>query len=644
MPPPLDDENVAGKDFFRYVNARWVDSVHVPPFIPSFGVSEEIEMNIDSELRSLVNTCIKESKKPDVNNKNEIVAIEKTVGILAQSALHVANQQNSVKSLKSMLQNFRCMRNNEDIAVTIGELARYKIKGLLWMYGQYENKRNTEYTYTLGVGSVGLPDISYYKKTAPGKSKTLMQYANMLHKLGEMLDVPDLSSMVALESLLAAAIRKSFGDNEVEMKGGDLQKHYPGIPMESLFQGLGLENWRHQTFFVDSDNWMRVIEKLLRVLPLQTWRLLFSLEAILHFLPYLPPPYDDIHFRFFRRKLRGQTEKMPQKELVLEIIEDYMTPFISRLYVEEIVPKGLKYSTTIFVKHLLKAARERLMTVDWLQPLTRKAAEEKVAKMKVSIAYPDSFRKLSLPKLTAENLLDNLLRLGEWQTDYEILRLGEKRSLQNDWDDAVFAVNAYYYSEGNEIVIPSGSLYYPFFRENTAIGWNYGGLGCILGHEMTHAFDKDGKDFNPDGFEKKWWTASDNKGYNKRTKALVELFNKQKVLGHPVSGTLTLSENISDLGGLAISLDALTHELDTMNASPEKKKEAYRNFFISYATSWRVKEKAAKTLQGLFLDYHAPPFLRVNLIVSQFQEWYDAFDIKDTAPMYISPEQRIRIF
>jgi predicted metalloendopeptidase len=161
---------------------------------------------------------------------------------------------------------------------------------------------------------------------------------------------------------------------------------------------------------------------------------------------------------------------------------------------------------------------------------------------------------------------------------------------------------------------------------------------------MTHAFDSDGKEYNWEGRKEKWWTVQDNREYNRRTKALVKLFNNARVLGHPVNGTLTLNENISDLGGLAIALDALNLECLRSGVTATQKKEAYRNFFISYAVSWRIKEKPEKILQGLFMDRHAPAPLRVNLIVSQFDEWYDAFGIEVKDKLYIPPDERIRIF
>ena len=639
---PSDLENsLKGKDFFKFVNGKWLNSVHVPPYISSYGVSEELEQAIQKALRSIVQTCVRKTELDPKSYSQEICV---AVGKLAKSALNPHVQKNSVKSLQILLSDLRCIRDKQDVARMMGELARYKIPGLLWLFGQYENQNKTEFTYTLGVGCVGLPDISYYQKKAPGKSKTLLNYANVLQTVGKHFSIDNLSSVIPLEEMLAGAIEKSLTEKSKTMKGSQLEKEFSDIPFEALFETYGFKNWRTQLFFVDSHNWLETIEKMFRYLPLDSWKLLFATELFLHFLPYLPPPYDDIYFGFFHKRLRGQTEKIPQKELTLFTITDWMTPFISRLYVEEFGEPSIKRNTGLLVKELVEAAKNRLENTNWLADATRKKAIEKVEKMLVSVGYPDTFAKLPVPTAKSDNLLENLLSLGGWQTNYEISRLGEKRKEQKDWDQPIFAVNAYYYSQSNEMVIPLGSLYWPFYSPTAPLGWNYGGLGCILAHEMTHAFDKEGKEYDPDGFPKKWWTPSDNRAYNKKTKSLIQLFSSQKILNHPVSGSLTLSENIADLGGMAIALDALLNYLDSHKISEEERKKAYQQFFISYAVSWRVKEKPEKTLQALFLDHHAPPSLRVNLIVSQFDEWYSAFDITEKDPMFIPPGERIRIF
>lgn len=634
MLPSDFDNSLKGRDFFKFVNGKWLDSVHVPPYIPSFGVSEELEQSIQTALRSIVDSCI---RRPESE-------IEIAVGTFAKSALNTQVQKNSVKSLQTLLSDLRCLRDTNDIARMMGELARYKIQGLFWLFGQYENQNKTKFSYTIGIGNVGLPDLSYYKKTAPGKSKTLLQYANLLQVVGKHFNIDNLSNVIPLEELLAGAIQKSLTETSTILKGAELEKEFPGVPFEILFETYGLKNWKTQEIFVDARNWLKTLEKMFKYLPLEQWRLLFAAELLLHFLPYLPPPYDDYYFEFFHKRLRGQTQKLPQKALLLASLTDWMTPFMSKLYVEHYGDTTIKRNTGLLVKELVAAAKNRLQRTEWLQPATRKKAIEKVDRMIVSVGYPDTFAKLPIPKIKSDNFLENILELGNWQTSYELSRLGEKRENQKDWDQPIYAVNAYYYSQSNEMVIPLGSLYWPFYSPTGPLGWNYGGLGCILAHELTHAFDKEGKAYDPDGFPKVWWTPSDNRAYNKKSKSLIQLFSAQKVLEHPVSGSLTLSENIADLGGMAIALDALTNHLETHKISEEERKKAYQQFFLSYAVSWRVKEKPEKILQGLFLDHHAPPPLRVNLIVSQFDEWYSAFDIGETAPMYIPPEKRIRIF
>lgn len=642
LPPPSSIP--PGQDFYDYVNGKWQRQVHVPQFVSAFGISEEIKEYIDKQNLEILEDCVKISQRVNEGREDFLTRLRRQCGNLSISTLQKTYQANSIKSLESIVHFFDCMRDLEDVGHTLGEMCKYKVPSLFWIYGQYENKKNSRYCLHIGIGRLGLADPSYYHKKAPGKSRTLLLYANLLRDIGKAFGVPTLSNIVPLETVLSEVIEKARYDNDKEYKGSELKAKYAGIPWDAFFESYGLGDWERQIFFVDSESWLRTVEKLFQTLTLENWKLLFTCELLLHYLPYLPPPFDDLHFRFYHHRLRGQAKKTPQKQLLLYIVEDYMAPMMNRLYVESYVPRSVKARVETFVDTLREAAKSRLGSIEWLQQSTRKAAQEKIQAMNQAVAYPDKFATFPLPELRTDNLVENLLLLGEWRTRYEISRLGEKRSDQKDWDDPVFAVNAYYYGQANEIVVPTGSLYWPFYGAKTKRGWNYGGLGVILGHEMTHAFDKDGKDYDPEGYRKSWWSAKDNRAYNKKTRDLVSLYNKQKVLGHPVNGTLTLDENISDLGGLAIALQALQTELEKEKVSAAEKKEAYRQFFISYAVSWRTKEKPAKMLQALFLDRHAPPKLRVNLIVSQFQEWYDAFDIKPSDKMYISPEHRIRIF
>jgi putative endopeptidase len=222
--------------------------------------------------------------------------------------------------------------------------------------------------------------------------------------------------------------------------------------------------------------------------------------------------------------------------------------------------------------------------------------------------------------------------------------VGKEVDVNRYWDDVVYSTNAHYYTETNQMILPAGSFTWPFYHEAAPIGWNYGGLGAVISHEITHAFDMDGMKYSVIGEKKNWWTTTDLKKYKKIASRLVERFGKARVLGHPVNGSLTLDENISDLGGLAIALDALKMDLIRRKASVTQEKEAYRNFFLSYAVSWRVKDSPERALQRLFMDRHAPTPLRVNYVVNQFDEWYEIFEIQVADELYLPPEERIRIF
>jgi putative endopeptidase len=210
--------------------------------------------------------------------------------------------------------------------------------------------------------------------------------------------------------------------------------------------------------------------------------------------------------------------------------------------------------------------------------------------------------------------------------------------------EGIYRVNAYYFNENNEIVIPYGTIISPFYSREASPAWNYGALGSIIGHEMCHGFDEDGKEFSETGEKKRWWTRADNLAYQRKSGALISLYNKQTVHGKHIQGENTLSENIADLGGLAISLEALKTSQTVRGVSKEAVLHEFREFFIAFATSWRTKYRKEKLDNMLYTDKHAPAFLRVNLVVAQMPEWYEAFDIDHTSPMYIPPEHRITIF
>jgi len=639
-----DTHTKPGDNFYLFVNEAWLHKTVIPPTRVTFGVSEEIEQKIESDSKILLQECIRETKTKDTKSSYK-KSLQHLLGNLTLSVQKANETQTNMNLVKNILACIQSLSNKEEVGVLLGEFCKYKIHCLLHLYAQYENKNDTKYTFTIGTGSLGLPDPSYYFQKSLNRQKYLHAYKKFLKRIGSLFDIPNLHCVVKLERILAGVLLESQNDTlEVEKTGARLEDEFRHIPWTIFFETMGLANWKSNLFFIDSPRWLHTVNKLFYHLGLDQWKLLLSLEFLLYSLTWLPAPYSDVSFRFYRKLLRGQQKKLDRDIQAIYVAQQYAMPFFSRLYKEQFIDPSIKPVIQHMIEEFLIVAKRRLQRVEWLEESTRKKAQEKVDAMKFIVAFPDKFEYHVLPPIDNTNLLANLLELGTWQTHYEIQKLGQPISQRKEWDDALFAVNAYYYEQANEMVIPSGILHPPFYDAHKSFAWNYGGIGCILSHEMTHAFDKEGKEFNPKGIQQKWWTSSDNSNYNKQIQELIALYNKQKVFGLPVSGKKTVSENIADIGGMSIALDALKQKVDSMSLTENQRKEYYKEFFTSYAVSWRLKEKKKKRIQSLILDKHAPPSLRVNLVVSQFQEWYDAFDIQPEDALYIPAEKRIHIF
>lgn len=631
-----------GDDFYNYINGNWIQHAHIPSFISSYSVSEEIEDEVAVKLTKQMTECIKEvrvgggAKIPDRNS----------VGTLAFSALQSGKQHNSVHLLKILVERLNCLRDLRDIATTLGDLVRYRIGTVVSVFASPESHHSRTVRLCIGSGTLGLPDVSYYKGSAPGKMRTLLAYINLLRKLGKMLDVPDLEIMASLESSAVGPLTRAFGDNEFIMTGSEISKKWSAIPWDAFWQSsfsLSPSEWASRRFIVTSRSWMSYLNRLFKTLSLKEWKIWFAGSIILHSLPILPPPFDDFHFELYGRRLKGQSEKIPQHILALTLCQEWLPVQLGRIYKECCLNKHTLILARRLVESVRDAAIKRIETADWMNSVTRGKAIKKIKKVYFGVGIPEKWPEEGKVQLVQDNLFQNILLLGEERTRYN-LNLTKKLLDPTAWDDAVFSVNGYYFSEGNRLIIPGGILNSPFFDNKRSDGWNFGGLGAVVGHELTHAFDVDGKKYDEKGDAVNWWLPVDNREYNKKTKALISLFSETDFRGHSVNGLLTLSENIADLGGVAIALTALDEKLSQRKASDAQRKQELRDFFTAYAVSWRIKTKDAAALQSLIIDKHAPELLRVNLVVAQFSEWIEAFDIEEKNKMWIEPNKRIRIF
>ena len=612
--------NKTGDDFYTWVNEPWLKDTKIPTFENDFGVSEEVERCIFKKSKEII-------ESPDAPN---------SLKTLANSCLR-AKPEASIEFLKSVLQTMNCIKDEEDVFAHFAQLSKSGFASIFKL--QYNIEPDKTVRLCIDVNSPGL-HYSYYEDPS-----TVRTYKAFLKKLEGVFEIPDLSNMYSLEKYISSMSATLWNDTNYKIKGYKLERKFPRVFWKTWFDTIGLEGWRNMTFYYSSPRWIRFIGKIVRQVPVSYWKLYLAKSYIVNSIPFLQSPYDDIDFEFFEKFLQGQEKKTPRDELLVRIVHDYMQDSFSKLFWERIesTQKHLVPEIRNFAETLVEAAKHRLKTIEWMRPETREAAVKKVSAMIIETVRPKKWSPEIRVDLDSENLLKNIFVLGEMNMQIILSRINKPYTF---WEEGIYRVNAYYFNENNEIMIPYGTCIEPFYiNSKDSIGSNYGGLGSIIGHELCHGFDEEGKEYNEKGEKKSWWTRSDNAAYNHKTKDLIHLYSKQIVEGKHVDGEKTLSENIADLAGLGISLQALKDSMVVRGVVDMRDvKEEYKKFFISFATSWRTKYRHEKLKTSLGVDNHSPAFLRVNLVVSQFDEWYEAFDIHSDSKLYVSPMNRIRIF
>jgi putative endopeptidase len=355
-----------------------------------------------------------------------------------------------------------------------------RITSLFSFYTFFEPGKKIIARCALGPGQLGLPDTSYYFPSSPEKSNTLLKYETMLSKISEFLELDEnLSGVIEIEKVFAKYLYKIQYQEETKIPGKELLSKFPSIDWDIFWKTIGYKSWKDHIIKINPPGWIKAIDKLLETLSLDHWKLLLKTHLILHALPMLPPPYDDIHSEFYEKHLRGQTKKLPQKELTVRLLQEWMPNTMSRLYLKYFFDDTLKKEATDFVKMIQRAAIDRIQSTEWFSEGTRKKAVQKVQKMKLGIAYPSHLPTLESVHLKTDNLFQNILSLGEEHTGDEVNKINKPMDVSNEWDDAVYAVNAFYYSEVNQLILPAGSLLWPFYHSKAPFGWNFGGLGNI---------------------------------------------------------------------------------------------------------------------------------------------------------------------
>lgn len=632
--PHITSSILPGTDFYGYVNQAWQSHVHLPGYEDTFGVSEEIEEDIQTIL-------LKRLETERVTNARD------SLSILFSSFLHKSNAKQSASSrseLRKLLSLVDCIKTKQDLCRLVGVLNRIQSAAPICFVINNDSFDSSSCSIYIYDASMGIPNEEVYSEDPA----ILEKYKRLLRDLGSHLDLEHMESVTTTEANLVPFLLKERESNDIHFvynpKTYDqLRDEFSEIDWSTMLEAWGLTGpqMRSAKFIVTNKRFLHHFHAMVHTLDLTTLKPWLHSMILLTFLKYLPDPFDALEFGFFGHVLNGSKEKMPRSLAALKVLQKFADQDLSRIFVRHHVPSTTKPKATELVQLLKHATDVRLRKLSWLHDSTRAAARSKLKAMSFQVAYPDQWQSETKGVvLDVETPLRNILRLSEHDTDgmMDQLRKAGCKEAANDWDDGAFEVNAYYYPEGNRIVVPAGILRFPFFDAKQSMAWNLGGIGVVIGHEITHGFDADGRFYDEKGNYNDWWLPEDSREFNKVSNSVVRLFDDAPYMGGSVNGELTLSENLADLGGMAIALEALESYLP---AEGPTRKRMMRDFFTSYAISWRTKERKEKAKQSLSTDVHAPAPLRVNLVVRQFQAFYDAFEIGPDAEGYIPAEKRI---
>lgn len=552
------------------------------------------------------------------------------------------------EGLAALTNTAMSIESTSDIAARIGWMNRYGFAAPLCIYVQGDEYNHSRCRVVIEEGepNIGIPEYWMYPEYT-GHRKA---YAEYVQELAAVLGLPALLKGYECERAFAK-VYPVMTERRKRLKHhsfAELCKEYHHIDWTALLTAWGLQQAQlpHLEYNVTSRAFLHHLQARIHRWPLDRWRGWFALMVTQTIAGCSPHgPMRTAWFKYARLFLQGAKKSETPVELRSAIVRTLMPNTLGRLWVTKHCDRALKRAMTTMIEHIRAAAADQLYATEWMSESTRAAAVRKLRRMEVQVCWPgiDQWKAREVGcGLSSSDLIHNLMAIGKLGTDtnQEMLTTGDCRHpYGNSWGKPVYVVNAYYYPEENRFLLPAAILRDPFYDSAKSAAWNYGAIGATIGHEFCHAFDADGRQYDEKGDKRDWWTVRDDSAYKELARRVVRLYESEPYRGHDVDGELTLVENIADIGGVTFALGGLRRAL----GRPPSKAEL-RDFFTSFAVSWRAKDRLKRAKELLATDPHSPPLLRVNHVVRQLDEWYTAFDVGPGDHGWIAPEKRIRFF
>ncbi|MFT4694006.1 MAG: putative endopeptidase [Francisella sp.] len=640
------DSNINKKDdFYGYVNGKWLENVKIPKDENSWGSFTELRKNVLNQQNEMIEELKTQEIKPNTDKQK--------VYDLYQSYMDKSTIDNlGLKPLKSYLNQINDIGSKKQLVDYFAKLNKIGSTTPLSLVVDIDAKNSSQMIVGVGQGTLGLPNRDYYldqtEKFVKIRKDYLKYIINLLHQANIKNYKESAKKILNLETLLA---KKQFS----KVENRDPNKVYNKFNITDLDKLSHHINWKSyletakipsniKSVIIYQPKYVIGLGNLLDNIPLDVWKTYLKYELINSYSPALSKSFYDLNFDFYGKSLTGLEKDKPRNEKATMLVNSSLGEAFGKLYVAKFFSQDKKEKVLTLVKYILQVFDNRIDTLEWMGVDSKKHAKAKLNKIQIKIGYPDKWTDYSSLKIKPNDLVGNIVRTSEFNYNDELDTLNKPVD-KSKWYMPPQMVNAYYSSEMNEIVFPAAILQTPFFDAEADMAANYGGIGAVIGHEISHGFDDQGSKFDGDGNLKEWMNKDDRTKFKKITQKLVDQYSAyEPIKGVHVNGELTLGENIADNAGLAVAYNAYQLSLNGEEAPIIDGYTGSQRFYMGWAQIWRGKSREGKLLELLKSDPHSPTQIRGQATLKNQSGFYNTYDIKPSDGMYLESEQRVSIW
>ena len=640
----MDTSVRPGDDFYNYVSGSWMKTAKIPADKPAWGSFYMLMEKTDEQCLSILDDLL-QKEYPKGSEGEKIQTLYK------EYISWDKRNADGLKPLELYFQKIDAIHSLNDLQNYLQEMTSKRANHIcpIGVYADMKNsKMNAVYlgNFALGLGK------DYYQKENPSNTEALAKYQDYVADIFKVLKDPlpqeKAKQIVAFEKNIAKYMLTSEEENNPNLSYNpvttkELSTLVKNLNLPELLEKVGVHTdgvilteiglYKHYDTFINEKN-----------LPLIKDYLRYKLVTLNS--NFLTQELNDLTFNFYNKYLMGQQEQRPMNKRALELINGILGEAFGKLYVEKYFPEKAKDQMLTLIDYLKKSFAQHIKNVTWMGDTTKEKAMEKLHKFSVKVGYPDKWEDYSKLTMNPEvSLFENITQVGEWAFQKALDKVGKEVD-KTKWVLPPQTVNAYYDPTSNEIVFPAGILQPPFFSFEADPAVNFGGIGGVIGHEMTHGFDVSGAEFDANGNLQNWWEPADKENFQKATEALAKQYDQyEPVKGVFVNGTFTNGENIADLGGVNIAFDALQMYLKDHGAVADISGfNQDQRFFLSWATVWRTLSTDQYMTNQVKTDPHTPGYFRAFAPLTNVDSWYKAFDVKEGDKLYRKPEDRVKIW